>query len=221
MGVVPPLPGFNAALRDLAHENGALLILDEVMTGFRVSRKRMVGLEARRRRPVHLRQGDERRASRRCVRRSRRRDGPPCAGRSRLPSRHPVRQPARGRGGTRAAARCTDDVYAAVDKTALAVSGIVTDALTAAGVVHRVNTAGNLFSFFFTDDEVVDYATAEQQDAAAYNAFFHAMLDRGVYLPPSAYEAWFVGASHDDDALAADRRRAAATRRARGRAAGR
>jgi len=58
-----------------------------------------------------------------------------------------------------------------------------------------------LFSFFFTEHEVVDYATAKQQDTAAYTAFFHAMLDRGVYLPPSAYEAWFVGASHDEDAL--------------------
>jgi glutamate-1-semialdehyde 2,1-aminomutase len=96
---------------------------------------------------------------------------------------------------------CTDDVYAAVDKTAIAVSEIVANALTAAGVTHRVNTAGSLFSFFFTDHEVVDYATAKQQDTSAYKAFFHAMLDRGVYLPPSAYEAWFVGASHDDNAL--------------------
>ena len=96
---------------------------------------------------------------------------------------------------------CNDDVYAAIDKTALVVAGLAADALTAAGVPHRVNSAGSLFSVFFTDSEVVDYATAKQQDTAAYTAFFHAMLDRGVYLPPSAYEAWFVGASHDEDAL--------------------
>jgi len=67
--------------------------------------------------------------------------------------------------------------------------------------VHQVYSAGSLFSFFFTDHAVVAYTTAKQQDTSAYKRFFHAMLDRGVYLPPSAYEAWFVGASHDDDAL--------------------
>jgi glutamate-1-semialdehyde 2,1-aminomutase len=93
---------------------------------------------------------------------------------------------------------CTEDVYAHLDKTALRISGAVSDALSAAGVEHRVNVAGNLFSVFFTDQEVVDYSTAQTQNTRRYSAFFHAMLERGVYLPPSAYEAWFVGATHDD-----------------------
>jgi glutamate-1-semialdehyde 2,1-aminomutase len=77
----------------------------------------------------------------------------------------------------------------------------VGDALTREGVAHRVNHAGSLFSVFFTDHEVVDYATATEQDVLRYKAFFHEMLARGVYLPPSAYEAWFVSAAHDDAAL--------------------
>ena len=61
--------------------------------------------------------------------------------------------------------------------------------------------AGTMFSVFFTDGPVVDYAGARRQDTAAYAAFFHAMLDRGVYLPPSAFETWFVSAAHDDAAV--------------------
>jgi glutamate-1-semialdehyde 2,1-aminomutase len=93
---------------------------------------------------------------------------------------------------------CTDDVYAHLDKTALRIAGAVGDALSAAGVEHRVSAAGNLFSVFFTGEQVVDYASARTQDTRRYAAFFHAMLEHGVHLPPSAYEAWFVGATHDD-----------------------
>jgi glutamate-1-semialdehyde 2,1-aminomutase len=97
------------------------------------------------------------------------------------------------------------------------VQRLATEALTAAGVEHRINTAGNLFSVFFTDDPVTDYAGAQRQSAPRYAAFFHAMLAGGVYLPPSGYEAWFVGASHTAaeldriaDALPAAARAAAA-----------
>ena len=78
---------------------------------------------------------------------------------------------------------------------------MASEALTDAGVEHRVNRAGSLFSVFFCDHAVVDYATATQQNVLRYKAFFHEMLARGVYLPPSAYEAWFVSAAHDDAAL--------------------
>ena len=64
-----------------------------------------------------------------------------------------------------------------------------------------MNRAGSLFSVFFADHAVVDYATASQQNVLQYKAFFHAMLAHGVYLPPSAYESWFVSAAHDDAAL--------------------
>jgi glutamate-1-semialdehyde 2,1-aminomutase len=96
---------------------------------------------------------------------------------------------------------CTDDVYARIDKTSVALRDAVSAGLAEAGVAHRLNVAGNLFSIFFTDVDVVDYATAKTTSSSAYAAFFHAMLDRGVYLPPSAYEAWFLSAAHDDTAI--------------------
>jgi glutamate-1-semialdehyde 2,1-aminomutase len=58
-----------------------------------------------------------------------------------------------------------------------------------------------MFSIFFSDSDVRDYDGARQQDTAAFRAFFHAMLARGVYLPPSSFEAWFVNAAIDDAAL--------------------
>ena len=97
---------------------------------------------------------------------------------------------------------CTPEVYAHVDAAAATVAGLASDALTAEGVAHRVNRAGSLFSVFFADHAVVDQTTATRQSVARFRAFFHALLARGVYLPPSAYEAWFVSAAHDDTALA-------------------
>jgi glutamate-1-semialdehyde 2,1-aminomutase len=201
MGVVPPLPGFNAALADIAHERGALLILDEVLTGFRVSGAGWWGIE-----PVDadlftfgkVMSG-----------------GLPAAafgGRAdvmqHLAPAGPVYQAGTLSGNPVAVAAglaqlqaCTDDIYAQLDKTALVIAGLATEALTTAGVPHRLNAAGNLFSIFFTDDKVVDYATARGQDTSAFAAFFHAMLDAGIYLPPSAFEAWFVSAAHDDAAI--------------------
>ena len=219
MGVVAPLPGFNAALRDITSNHGALLILDEVMTGFRVSGAGWWGLEGV---DADLFTFGKVMSG-----------GLPAAafgGRaevmSQLAPAGPVYQAGTLSGNPIAVAaglaqlrHCTDDVYIAVDKTAMAVSGIVSDALTAAGVTHRVNAAGSLFSIFFTDAEVVDFATAKRQDASAYKAFFHAMLDRGVYLPPSAFEAWFVGATHDADALQRIADAAPAAAQAAGRAA--
>src|SRR5690606_27785589 len=91
--------------------------------------------------------------------------------------------------------------YQRLDQTAATISKLATEALSAAGVPHRLSTAGNLFSIFFTDRDVRNYADAQTQDTAAYAGFFHAMLERGVYLPPSAYEAWFVSTAIDDAAL--------------------
>jgi glutamate-1-semialdehyde 2,1-aminomutase len=65
-----------------------------------------------------------------------------------------------------------------------------------------LSEAGSLFSVFLGRTEPVrSFADAKDQSPAAYAAFFHAMLDGGVYLPPSPYEAWFVSAAHDDAAL--------------------
>jgi len=96
---------------------------------------------------------------------------------------------------------CDDTVYATLDSAAGRLAHELGVALSAAGVAHRVQVAGNLFSVFFTDQPVRDYPGAAAQEAWRYRAFFHAMLDAGVYLPPSAFEAWFVSAAHDDAAL--------------------
>ncbi|MCW2726885.1 MAG: aspartate aminotransferase family protein [Frankiales bacterium] len=201
MGVVPPLRGFNAGLKALCERYGALFISDEVMTGFRVTRSGWYGLEGV---PADLFTFGKVMGG-----------GLPAAafgGRAdvmaHLAPAGPVYQAGTLSGNPLAVAagvtqlrHCTDEVYAHVDAASAAVSRMASEALTAEGVEHRVNTAGNLFSIFFCDHAVVDYATATRQNTLRYKAFFHEMLARGVYLPPSAYEAWFVGASHDDVAL--------------------
>ena len=202
MGVVAPLPGFNAGLRELCTRHGSLLILDEVMTGFRVGPAGWWGLEGVT--PDLFTFGKVMGG------------GLPAAafgGRAevmqRLAPAGPVYQAGTLSGNPLATAAglatlraCTQEVYAAVDASAIEVAALVSAALDAEGVAHRVATAGSLFSVFFADHAVVDYPTATRQSTGRYRAFFHAMLDRGVYLPPSSYEAWFVSAAHDDDALA-------------------
>jgi len=64
-----------------------------------------------------------------------------------------------------------------------------------------VQSAGNLFSIFFASSPVLDFAAAQAAETFRYKPFFHAMLDAGVYLPPSAFEAWFVNAALDDEAI--------------------
>jgi glutamate-1-semialdehyde 2,1-aminomutase len=106
--------------------------------------------------------------------------------------------------GLAALALADDDAYAHLDRTAAQLQDEVHAALSAAGVPHVIQAAGNLFSVYFVSEDVTvvpDYATAARQLTSRYSAFFHAMLDSGVYLPPSAYEAWFVSTALDDRAM--------------------
>ena len=96
---------------------------------------------------------------------------------------------------------CTDEVYARLDEVSGTIADATSAALAAAGVPHRVQWAGSMFSVFFRDGQVLDYDDARQQDTAAFGRFFHAMLEQGVHLPPSAFESWFVSAAHDDEAV--------------------
>jgi glutamate-1-semialdehyde 2,1-aminomutase len=97
---------------------------------------------------------------------------------------------------------CTPDVYSAVDSFAGEASKLVSSALTEAGVPHYLSKAGSLFTVFIgRTAPVANFADARDQSTEAYSAFFHAMLDGGIYLPPSAFEAWFCSAAHDDAAL--------------------
>jgi len=201
MGVVPPLPGFNRRLRELCTRHGALLIVDEVLTGFRVSPAGWYGID-----PVDADLMTFGKVMG---------GGLPAAafgGRAdvmaRLAPEGPVYQAGTLSGNPLACAAglatlraCDEAVYRRVDAAAAAVGEAASRALAAAGVPHRLQTAGNLFSIFFVDEPVTDFAVARRQNTAAYTAFFHAMLDQGVYLPPSAYEAWFLSAAHDDAAL--------------------
>lgn len=203
MGVVPPVPGFNAALRRITAEHGALLILDEVMTGFRVSRSGWYGLD-----PVDADLFTFGKVMG---------GGLPAAafgGRAdlmeHLAPAGPVYQagtlsgnPVAVAAGLTTLRHCTDEVYAHCDEVAAVLRGATSAALFSAGVPHRVQQAGNMFSVFFVSDErqVRNYDDARSQDVARYTAFFHAMLARGVYLPPSAFESWFVNAQLSGEAL--------------------
>ena len=206
MGVVPPAPGYTAALRSITREHGALLISDEVMTGFRVSRAGWYGFEgeAESGAPDLFTFGKVMGG------------GFPAAafgGRADvmafLAPEGPVYQagtlsgnPIATAAGLATLRACTDDVYAKVTASATLVADAASTALAKEGVPHVVQFAGSMFSIFFTGrSEVRNYDDARQQDLPAYTAFFHALLERGVYLPPSAFESWFLSAAHDDEAL--------------------
>ena len=211
MGVVPPAPGFAALVQETAHREGALVISDEVLTGFRVGPAGWWGLRrdaGEELRPDLLTFGKVVGG------------GLPVAavaGRADvmglLAPLGPVYQAGTLSGNPVAVAaglatlRLADaDVYARVDAASAVVRDAAGAALAAAGVPHVVQSAGSLFSVFLGAEVtagVPDYETAARQDARAYAAFFHAMRERGVLLPPSAFEAWFLTAAHDDRALSA------------------
>jgi glutamate-1-semialdehyde 2,1-aminomutase len=202
MGIVPPAAGFNELLAALCHEYGALLIMDEVLTGFRVTRSGWYGREGI--------AGDLTTFGKVMG------GGLPAAafgGRAEIMERlapvGPVYQagtlsgnPIATAAGLATLRHCTQDVYARVDEAAAAVAKLTADALVTAGVPFRLQEAGSLFSVFLgVTDPIRDFGAARGQSSAAYAAFFHAMLSRGVYLPPSPFEAWFLSAAHDGEAI--------------------
>ncbi|MGX1701906.1 glutamate-1-semialdehyde 2,1-aminomutase [Microbacterium sp. NPDC055357] len=205
-GILAPETGFNAFLSETAHANGALLILDEVLTGFRVGPAGWWGLEraaGEQWRPDLVTFGKVIGG------------GMPLAaigGRTDLMELlaplGPVYQAGTLSGNPLAVAagletlRLADaDVYDRVDGAARTVSTALGEALAAEGVAHVVSHAGSLFSLAFRPDPVRDYDDARAQEAWRYPPFFHAMLDAGVSLPPSVFEAWFLTAAHDDAAI--------------------
>jgi glutamate-1-semialdehyde 2,1-aminomutase len=96
---------------------------------------------------------------------------------------------------------CTPEVYDRLGVVSTAIAGAASEALSAAGVPHVVQWAGSMFSVFFREGEVRNYDDAKAQNPQAFTAFFHSLLSQGVHLPPSAFESWFVSASHDDAAV--------------------
>lgn len=209
-GVLTPARGFNRALSRLAHEHGALLIVDEVLTGFRVGRAGWWGLEASRVVPDGAGWIPDLVTFGKVVG-----GGMPVAavgGRAPvmdlLAPTGPVYQagtlsgnPVAVAAGIATLRNATPEVYATVDRAADAVAAAASGALSAEGVEHVVSRAGSLFSIAFRADPVRDYGDARAQDAHRYGPFFQEMLARGVSLPPSVFEAWFLSAAHDDAAI--------------------
>nr|WP_218888677.1 glutamate-1-semialdehyde 2,1-aminomutase [Saccharopolyspora hordei] len=201
MGAVAPRPGFNEGLREITREAGALLVMDEVMTGFRVSRAGWFGIDGV--------AGDLYTFGKVMS------GGLPAAafgGRAdvmeRLAPSGPVYQAGTLAGNPVAVAaglanlRAADDeVYAALDRNSKRLGDLLGAALTAEGVPHQVAYAGNMLSVFFSETPVHDYEHAQAQQTWRFPPFFHALLERGVYPPPSAFECWFVNAAMDDAAF--------------------
>lgn len=197
MGMVAPRDSFNALLYQQCRQHGALLIQDEVMTGFRMSRQGMAL-------PADLYTYGKVMGG-----------GLPAAafgGRADVmellaPSGSVYQagtlsgNPLACAAGLATLRQCTDEVYARLDETSKLLQGLAATALTEAGVPHYVSAPGNMFSVFFAEGEVRNFDDASRQHTGAYAAFFHEMLRRGVYLPPSAFEAWFVSFALDEAAL--------------------
>ncbi|WP_216901726.1 glutamate-1-semialdehyde 2,1-aminomutase [Nocardia alni] len=201
MGTVAPLPGYNAGLRRLTEEFGALLIMDEVMTGFRVSASGWYGIDGV--------AGDLYTFGKVMS------GGLPAAafgGRADIMNRlapiGPVYQagtlsgnPVAVAAGLATLRNADPQVYAALDRHAERLGALIGGALTEAGVAHQVQFAGNMVSVFFAESPVTDYVGAKASQTWRFPAFFHALLERGIYPPPSAFETWFVSAALDEDAF--------------------
>ena len=209
MGVVTPLEedgiGFNRFLSETAHTAGALLISDEVLTGFRAAREGYYGVDGAGRSwaPDLMTFGKVIGG------------GLPVGafgGRKDLMGllapAGPVYQAGTLSGNPLATAAglatlngLDEAAYDTLSSASRTLQQLVADALTTAGVPHVIQTAGTPFSVFFRDEPVRTYEEAKAQDTEAFTRFFHAMLEGGIYLPPSAFEAWFVSTAHTPEVL--------------------
>lgn len=206
MGVVAPLPGFNRLIADTAHAHGALMILDEVLTGFRVHPAGFWGLQAaagEQYLPDIVTFGKVVGG------------GMPLAalgGRAEvmdlLAPLGPVYQagtlsgnPLSVAAGLATLRLATPEVYATVDAAADRLSAALDAALAGAGVTHAVAKAGSLFNASFRASAPRDYAEAQAQESFRYAPFFHSLREQGIALPPSVFEAWFLTAAHGEDEL--------------------
>ncbi len=200
MGVVPPAPGFLQGLRAICDQHGALLIFDEVITGFRASYGgaqallsvtpdltalgKIIGGGL----PVGAYGG-----SRELM--------------SRMAPVGPVYQAGTLSGNplaiaagqaTLAAIRATEAPYARLDVLGARLERGLTEAARNAGVTLTVARAGSTLTPFFLDAAPANWADAKQADTAAFARFHASMLESGIHLPPSQYEAWFISLAHDE-----------------------
>jgi glutamate-1-semialdehyde 2,1-aminomutase len=199
MGLVPPAPEFLAELRRLTERHGALLIYDEVMTGFRLA---YGGAQAL------FKQTPDLTVLGKIVG-----GGLPVGaygGRADVMAKvlpaGPVFQAGTLSGNPLAMAAGVATLlelrerppYAKLEALSAKLADGLDQAATAAGVPHRVQRVGSMLTLFFTDAPVIDYDTAKASDTAKFARFFWGMMDRGVYLPCSQFEVAFVSVAHTE-----------------------
>jgi glutamate-1-semialdehyde 2,1-aminomutase len=200
MGVVLPREGFLQGLRDLCDENGALLIFDEVITGFRLSLSGAQGLYGVRPDLTCLGKiiggglpvgavGGRREII------------------SLLAPEGPVYQ-AGTLAGNPLAVRAgletlrileAENPYEELEKKTKALAQGILEVFREKGIPVRLNQIGSMLSVFFTEGEVFDLDSAKRSDTALFSAFFHGLLKRGILIPPSQFEAWFVSTAHREE----------------------
>lgn len=205
MGVVVPTAGYLQGLRDLCTEHGAMLMFDEVMTGFRVAwggaqtlygikpditcLGKVIGGGL----PVGAYGGSKKLMELispvGSVYQAGTLSGNPLAMSCGLATLEIMKE---------------DGAYDLLEKASATLADGLADAAKRAGVPITINRVGSMLTPFFAAAEgqpVTNFTEATASDTRRYARFFHAMLDAGVYLPPSQYEAWFVSLAHDEDAI--------------------
>jgi glutamate-1-semialdehyde 2,1-aminomutase len=203
MGVVPPKPGFLEGLRALCDREHALLIFDEVISGFRAA-------------PGGAQQVSGIRPDLTCLGKIIGGGLPVGAYGGRadvmdlVAPAGPVYQagtlsgnPLAMTAGLWSLEALSPKLYRYLTKLGTMLAAGLADAARSAGVPLQVNAFGSVLTPFFTSEAVTDYQSALKADTGAYGRFFHAMLDRGIYPPPSQFEAWFVSAAHTERDVAA------------------
>lgn len=199
MGTVHPQDGFNAALKEIAHADGALLILDEVMTGFRTSRSGWFGVDGV--------AGDLTTFGKVVS------GGMPAAafgGRAEimdmLAPEGPVYQagtlsgnPVATASGLASLRLADESTYTTLQSNADRLSSLVSEALSREGVAHHMQRATTMLSIRFAEGQGHNFAEMQAADTFRYAPFFHALLDNGVFAPPSVFETWFVSTALTDD----------------------
>lgn len=201
-GFIPPQPGFLQGLRELADQSGALLIFDEVMTGFRIApggARERFGVTADLTTLGKVIGG-----------------GLPVAAyggkreiMERIAPAGPVYQagtlsgnPLAMAAGIATLTALTPELHTRIEKRTAALVGGLQKTARELGVPFVASHAGSMWGFFFSERPVANYTDAKASDVALFRLFFHAALDRGVYLAPSAFESCFMSAAHGDDEIA-------------------
>lgn len=202
MGVVPPKPGFLEGLRKVTEENGALLIFDEVMTGFRVDYNCAQGYFG-----IHpdltclgkvvgggLPVGAF--AGKREVMEQIAPAGP--VYQAGTLSGNPLAMTA----GIETLSRLTPDTYEYFKKLGDQLEAGFREAALKYNIPHTVNRAGSMIGFFLTNEDVVDFATAKTSDLQLFAEYYRLMAEEGVYLPPSQFEGLFISTAHTEEHIA-------------------